>query len=274
MLGRYHARASAFSELTAAWRGWEHERFERYEVSSGSRHTAVQGDSIESIAYAAGHAWETVWDAPENDELRELRGSPHVILPGDVVFVPPLELKTESLATGRQHKLRRNGVPSKLIVRFMIDGEPRANADYTFVCDGVERAGTTDGDGWIEESTHPIATWAEVRFPLELEPDEDSQPEPSDDDAEPLDDDPDDDETEADSEQVYRFDLRKMDPSSTISGAQARLHLLGYGVNGIDGELDEPTRAALSAFQEDHELDITGELDDATQAKLAEFTDG
>jgi hypothetical protein len=234
----------------------------------------VQGDSIESIAYAAGHAWETVWDAPENSELRELRKSPHVLLPGDVVFVPPLELKTESLATGRQHKLRRKSVPSQLIVRFLVDGEPRANAQYTFVCDGVERTGSTDGDGWLRESVHPVAREAEVRFALEPEEQEEDDLAPADDDAEPLDEDPEEEEDEAPTEQVYTFQLRHMDPSDTISGAQARLHLLGYGVNGIDGVLDEPTRAALSAFQEEHELDVTGELDDATQAKLVEFTDG
>lgn len=241
---------------------------------AGHRHTVGQGDSIESIAYAAGHAWETVWEAPENAELRELRKSAHVLLPGDVVFVPPIELETLSVATGQRHKLRRNSVPSKLIVTFMVDGEPRANADYTFVCEGVERSGTTDGDGKLEESTHPLASWAEVRFALEPGEEYDAEPEPADDDAEPLDDDPDDVAREIPTEQVYRFELRRMDPSNTISGAQARLHLLGYGVNGIDGELDEPTRAALCAFQEDHELEVSGELDDATQAKLVEFTDG
>lgn len=248
---------------------------------AGRRHTVVQGDSIESIAYAAGHAWDTVWDAPENSELRELRKSPHVLLPGDVVFVPPIELKTESLATGRQHKLRRNTVPSKLIVRFLLDGEPRANAEYSFVCNGVERSGTTDGDGWLEESVHPLAEWAEVRFAVECDDDDqDFVCEPADDDAEPLDEDPPEaeDSDQQDQQQVYRFELRRMDPSNTIAGAQARLHLLGYhlrvGASGIDGELDEATRVALCAFQADHELEVTGELDDATQAKLIEFTDG
>ncbi|PRQ02278.1 putative peptidoglycan binding domain protein [Enhygromyxa salina] len=245
-------------------------------MGKGSRHTASQGDSVESIAYAAGHTWETVWDAPENSELRELRSSAHVIQPGDEVYIPPLELRTESIATGQQHKIRRKSVPSKLTVRFLVDGEPRADAAYTFSCDGVERSGTTDGDGWLEESTHPLATLAEVRFTLEAPEDPDHLEEPADDDAEPADDEPEDEEEDDDAplEEVFRFDLREMDPSSELSGAQARLHLLGYGVNGIDGVLDEPTRVALRAFQEDNELDITGELDDATVAKLAEFTDG
>lgn len=250
-------------------------------MGNGSRHTASQGDSVESIAYAAGHTCETVWEAPENSELRELRSSPHVIRPGDEVYVPPLELRTESIATGQQHKIRRKTVPSKLTVRFLIDGEPRADAAYTFVCEGVERSGTTDGDGWLDESTHPLATSAEVRFSLEAPEDPDDVEEPADDDAESADGEPDDSEPEDDNddddaplEEVFRFDLREMDPSSELTGAQARLHLLGYGVNGIDGVLDEPTREALSAFQEDNELEVSGELDDATQAKLAEFTDG
>ncbi|KIG14834.1 hypothetical protein DB30_06287 [Enhygromyxa salina] len=248
-------------------------------MGTGSQHTAKQGDSIESIAYAAGHIWETVWDAPENAALRELRKTPHVLLPGDVVFVPPIEVRTESIATGQRHKLRRNSVPSKLTVRFLVDGEPRADAAYTFVCGGVERHGTTDGDGWLDESTHPLAAWAEVRFSIEAPDNPDLEPEPADDDAEPADEDPeapedDEDDEDAPLEQVYRFDLRKMDPSSELTGAQARLHLLGYGVNGIDGVLDGPTREALRAFQEDNELEVTGELDDATQAKLGEFTNG
>lgn len=249
-------------------------------MGEGTQRTAKQGDSIESIAYAAGHIWETVWEAPENAELRELRKTPHVLLPGDVVFVPPIEVRTESIATGQQHKLRRNSVPSKLTVRFLVDGEPRADAAYTFVCGGVERQGATDGDGWLDESTHPLASWAEVRFTIEAPENPDLEPEPADDDAEAADEDPetDEDEDEGPLEQIYRFDLRQMDPCSELSGAQARLHLLGYwlggGVNRIDGVLDGPTREALSAFQHDHELEVTGELDDATQAKLTEFTDG
>ncbi len=247
-------------------------------MSSGRQHTVVQGESVESIASAAGHAWETVWEAPENAELRELRSSPHVLMPGDVVFVPPLELKTEDVATGQRHTIRRKGVPSKLIVRFLVDGEPRANADYTFVTLGIERTGTTDGDGVLEESVDPQRAWAEVRFELEAEEDEDDDTEPADDDAEDEDEDYQEEEPEEGDESppqdVYRFDLRHLDPCSEVTGAQGRLHLLGYGVGSIDGELGARTQAALRAFQAEHDLEVTGELDDATQAKLAEYSDG
>ena len=241
---------------------------------AGKEHRVVQGESVESIAHLAGHLWQTVWEAAENAELRELRKSPHVVFPGDVVFVPDPEPRSESLATGRKHVMRRHGLPSELTLRFLLDGEPRANAAYTFVVDDEERSGSTDGDGWLREKVHPLARRAEVRFTLEPEDDPDRVEEPADDDAHhegPL---PPEPEPETPIEEVFQFDLRHMDPSSEVSGAQGRLALLGYGVSGIDGQLDDSTREALRAFQADFELDVTGELDDPTQSKLKEFTDG
>ena len=50
---------------------------------------------------------------------------------------------------------------------------------------------------------------------------------------------------------------------------QARLKNLGYYGGRTDSdELDEATRAALVAFQTDHELPVTGLIDDETKAAL------
>ena len=231
-------------------------------ISPGTRHTAAQGDSVESIAHAAGHVWQTLWDHPENAALRERRRSPHVLHPGDVVFVPPLKLRTETLATGKTHTFRRRGVPSRLVVRFLLNGQPRANAEYTVVIDGKERTGRTDGDGWLRESVAPQACKAEVRFPRQAQETPDGEEAPGG------------DEKGAPPQDIYQLDLRHLDPSSEISGAQGRLLMLGYDVDAIDGNMNDKTRSALKAFQADNGLDVTGELDDATQAKLAEFTDG
>ena len=250
-------------------------------MSSSGQHEVVQGESVESIAHAAGHLWETVWEADENAELRERRTNAHVIMPGDRVFVPPIEPRTERVATGQRHTVRRKGIPSKLVVRFLVDGEPRADAAYTFVTPSGERSGSTDGDGMLDERIDPLTPWAEVRF--ELETDEGAS-EPDDEDREPADDEVEDEdegyeEPEPNSDEsppadVFRFELRRLDPVAELSGAQARLHLLGYGVGQLDGELGPRTQASLRGFQAEHELDETGELDDATQAKLAEYCDG
>ncbi|HYV43715.1 MAG TPA: peptidoglycan-binding protein [Myxococcaceae bacterium] len=211
------------------------------------RHTIKQGESIESIAHAAGHLWETLWNHPENESLRAKRKSPHVLHPGDVVFVPRLETKTEVVAAGCSHKFKRLGTQSWIELRFLVDGKPRTNAGYTLEVDGQARAGSTDEDGRLRESVHPLAQRAEIRF------------------AHPQ---------RLDRPEVYVLELRHLDPSSEISGAQGRLHMLGYGVGASDGQMNAATRESLRAFQRDHALDETGELDGATQARLSEYTGG
>ena len=67
---------------------------------SGKHHTVQQGESVESIAHAAGHFWDTVWQHPDNAALRQLRRSPHVLLPGDVVFEHPQCLHRPEVYSG------------------------------------------------------------------------------------------------------------------------------------------------------------------------------
>lgn len=245
----------------------------------GKQHTARQGDSVESIAYAAGHLWRTVWDHSENKPLRDLRKSPHVIAPGDAVFVPDLRLKKVPCATGQQHRFQQKGVPSRLRVRFLVDGEPRANAAYVLVIDDKKKKkkqGTTDGDGWLDEPVLPDARRAEVRFeaPAEDNPDDDPAPFEGEGDDIVREDEPIAEEPAGQREHVYVFELRHLDPTTEITGAQGRLKNLGYSVGPIDGVLGRRTGEALRAFQHDQGIEVTGELDDATQAKLAEFGHG
>lgn len=245
-------------------------------MSGGKHHTVQQGESVESIAFTAGHLWETVWKHPDNAALREQRRSPHVLLPGDVVFVPPLEQKEVERATGKQHPFHRKGVPSRLKVRFLVDDQPRASAAYVFVVDGKRvKDGQTDGDGVLDEPISPLARRAEVHFTP------DPPPEP----AEPADFDeqgpdiiqerrPAAKDPPAEQPLIYTFELRHLDPTSEISGLQGRLRHLGYAVGPADGTLDPRGEEALRAFQSEHGLDVTGELDQATQDKLRELADG
>lgn len=242
---------------------------------AGKEHTVRQGESVESIAHAAGHLWRTVWDAPENKPLRKLRKNAHVLHPGDVVFVPELRVKDVACATGRQHRFQQKGVPSRLRVRFTIDGEPRAGARYVIVVDEQKkREGATDGDGWLDEPVMPDARRAEVRFQVKKEEDPDADPQPFEGDGDDIVREVEpgaEEEPAAEAEQVFVFQLRHMDPTTEITGAQGRLKNLGYSVGPIDGQKGPRTEEALRAFQQDQGLDVTGELDDATQAKLSEL---
>lgn len=67
------------------------------------------GETIHTMAYAAGHRWQTVWEADENRNLRELRKQPERVRPGDHVHVPPLRAKLERIGTGRVHRFQRLG---------------------------------------------------------------------------------------------------------------------------------------------------------------------
>ncbi len=180
-------------------------------IAPGSWHTVAQGESVESVAFRAGHRWETLWDHPSNAPLRALRRSAHVLMPGDRVFVPPLEKKALDADTTRRHRYRCENVPSRLRLRFLIDGEPRANAPYVLTVDGERSEGSTDGDGRIDVPVHPLAERAVLEFI---------------------------DNPEMPVRKVFKMKLRHLDPSGEASGAQSRLRHNGYDARDAARALD------------------------------------
>jgi hypothetical protein len=122
-------------------------------MSEGTSYTVRQGESVESIATQFGHFWQTVWNDPQNADLKAKRKSPHLLFPGDVVFVPALRLRQESLPTGKRTTFKRKGVPSRLRVAFLVANKPRAGAAYVLVVDGV-----------VDQPIDPCAQSATLHF--------------------------------------------------------------------------------------------------------------
>ncbi len=207
-------------------------------IGSGEREVR-QGESIDSIALAAGLLPRTLWDDPGNADLKRERKDPSLLLPGDRLHVPERRPRQEPGADGQRHKFRRKGLPSKLQVRVLKDGEPRAGAPYTLNVDGKLSRGSLDGDGLVEIPVPPDAR----RALLTVGKDESDRQE---------------------------FDLRlsSLDPIASVSGVQQRLDNLGYPC-AKSGELDEATRAALADFQRASDLEATGEADQKTRDRLA-----
>lgn len=198
-------------------------------------HTVNRGDSIPSLAHDNGHFWETLWNHPQNAELKALRKTPNILNPGDEVFIPELRLKNVSKGTDATHKFERKGVPAKIRMQLMMLGEPRKNEPYSLVLDDKTIDGTTDGEGFVEAFIRPNCPGGKLIL--------------------------------TNTGEEIPISLGHLNPIDTVSGVRQRLSNLGFYCGDGD-EVDDATKIALSQFQGAHGLPKTGEIDDATRSKL------
>ncbi len=204
------------------------------------KHQVKQGDCVSSIAEENGFFWQTIWDHPENKDLKELRKDPNILFPGDVVTVPDKQPKEVSEPTNQVHKFRVKNAPAKLRLRILKDGEPRKGEPFVLTIDGEEKErGTIPADGNIRLSIPPRAKKGKLTIGEGL------------------------------SQEVYKLNLGYLDPINTISGVKARLSNLGFDCGEPDNQMDEQTIEAILDFQSfiDHP-DPTGKLDDQTREIL------
>lgn len=200
-------------------------------------HNVVQGDCFLSIADKYGFFWETLWNHPNNVELKTKREDPTILYPGDAVFVPEKRLKEVSEPTNQVHKFRMKNVPAKFHIRLLNDDDlPRANLNYVLEIDGQEFTGTTDGNGAISVSIPPGAKNGKLVL--------------------------------TDEDEEYDLYLGQIDPIDKNSGVQARLRGLGYYDGETSQAVNPETEQAVKDFQEAYNLEPTGQIDDAFRSKL------
>lgn len=219
-------------------------------------HTVRQGECLRSIA-ASYHFddYHTIYDHPQNERLRELRPNPHVLYPGDRVFIPDPQERQESRGTGQRHRFQVEQPDVMLRIRLVQDAldcayeereRPLANRRYRLTVAGRTYEGTTTGDGVIEQEVPADAEEGELTV---LEP-----------------------EDEPDL-RACTFTLRigHLDPLDENEGVEGRLNNLGFHASeGVGGQADEQLQRALRRAQTSEGLDATGESDDATKQKLEE----
>jgi len=199
-----------------------------------------QGESTSSLAKKNGFFWKTIWEHPENAELKSLRKDPNVLFPDDEIFIPEKQLKDVSKPVDQVHKFKRKGEPCKLKVQLMKAGKPRKNETYVLNLDGKLINGTTDGDGKLE---HFIS--GDSRSALL---------------------------TLRNGQEIIPLRLGDLDPADKPSGIQQRLNNLGFDCASEDGEIGEETKEAIKKFQAAYNLEVTGEADAATKNKLKELS--
>lgn len=238
-----------------------------------TEHVAAQGDCIDSIAKKYGFFADTLWQAEENRALRELRKDRNVLMPGDVVVIPDLRIRTNSVATDKRHTFRRKGVPARLRMKFLRpvppreggggaaaggaaddpsryeevrsaaeeEFEPIAGAAFVLEIDGAATEGRSDADGLVDVPIPPEAVRGRIRF-----------------------------FSGTADEIAYDLALGEMAPVDTVAGVRKRLANLGYPCLPSGEEGDADLQEALRRFQIDQGLETRGSIDQDTRDRLRE----
>ncbi len=204
-------------------------------------YTVKAGDCLSSIAVKFGMLPETVWNDSANQQLRNKRKDSHVLFPGDILQIPDIRKRQESVSTDAKYRFNRKAVPEVLKIQLLLKGKPRENLDYQLDIDGKILKGKTNAKGELQEPIPPDASSA--RLIISKQGDDES-------------------------DEVYDLTLGHIDPIEETKGAQERLANLSYYFGSVDGKLGESTESAVKAFQEHEGLDPSGKLDDKTKQKL------
>jgi hypothetical protein len=205
-----------------------------------------EGDSVVSIATAAGLLPDSVWNDPANAALKDARKNGEVLLPGDRLTVRAVQSKNVDRPTGKRHVFKRKSVPATVTIYVQDEeGAAFAGKKYELVAGSVAQSGTTGDDGKIEATIEPGCSDGELTVWLE----EPGLPNPW----------------------IVPVRLGALHPVEHTIGLQQRLANLGFYPGEIDGQLGPATLAAVNAFRVTQQMTASEEIDQATRDKLVEI---
>jgi N-acetylmuramoyl-L-alanine amidase len=199
-------------------------------------YTVQQGDHLSALLEKFGfRELKTIWEHPNNAALKSERKDPHILFPGDEIFIPEKQAKTVSRPTTKLHKfqVKKEQLKLKLLLQD-VNGQPRALEECKLDIDGAITTEKTGGDGTITKEIPLSAkagrlTLSDLQVPLLI---------------------------------------GHLDPVEKESGQIARLSNLGYEPGDVDAPDAERLRSAIEEFQCDQGLHVDGICGGSTQAKL------
>ncbi|CAN5356262.1 hypothetical protein BH10ACI1_BH10ACI1_29880 [soil metagenome] len=205
------------------------------------RHIIKQGESVISLSELHGLFADTIWNYPENAELKEKRKNMNILMPGDILIIPDKRPKEVSRPTNEVHKFQRKGIPALFRLQVFDIEEPRANQKYTLDVDGQMYEGQTDSRGVLEQ-TVPTNSKKGILII-------------------------------GDDELRLEINFSYLDPINEIAGVKKRLNNMGYDCGEPNNKMDDKMQSQLKLFQKRFSLEETGEADSATVKKLEELHD-
>ena len=202
-----------------------------------------QGDHLAKIAREHGLVdYKTIWDHPQNKQLKDKRKNPNVLAPGDVLFVPELTSKHVAAATDKKHVYKvKTGMGMLRLVLEDLYGNPVANAKCQLTVENKVFEVVSGADGKIEQKIPATAQNAELvvkegNTPLKGV--------------------------------TLSVQIGHLDPVEDRFGQKARLSNLGYYLGPLDADNPAKFRSAVEEFQCDYGLTVDGDCGPNTQAKL------
>lgn len=208
-----------------------------------SFHNVAQGEYLSLIAAEYGFSdYMTIWDHPNNAQLKQQRKNPNVLLPGDSLFIPDKEQKQETGATSKRHTFTVK--QEKLNLRLVLEDvyeKPIANAQCELFIEEQSFQVTTDGQGKIEKEIPNRAQKGILVIKSDQTPFQDD---------------------------FFQVKIGDLDPIDCVSGQCARLNNLGYFAGASNDPNDPAFISAAEEFQCDHGLVVDGKIGPKTQARL------
>jgi N-acetylmuramoyl-L-alanine amidase len=214
-----------------------------------SSHVVTQGECFLSIARRYGHDWQTLYDSPDNADLKQHRPNPNVLMPGDVVSIPDKPAKSVDARVETENKFKVRLPKAKVRVHVVDgDGHGLSGKRYLLEVGDKQKRGTVPDNGLIEDEVPAHETQGTLTIFFDADGDDADPPPPH----------------------VLSLRIGHLDPIDAPSGVQARLTNLGFPCASSD-EIDDVTIEMLRAFQRKNGLTESGELDDATKQKLMDL---
>lgn len=184
-----------------------------------------QGEHLSGIAAEEGFAnFRTLFDHGNNATLKnERRRDPHLLFPGDEVFVPDREDRVEKREADRSHRFQVEIRPLFLICKLLdLQRDPIKSAPCKVRVDGETLPElSTDGAGLLKQRIGRLAKEAVVD--AELPPFKVARP----------------GEPPEQRQAAFQVKIGSLNPETKISGQQARLNNLGYDAGFDVRELDQ-----------------------------------
>ena len=189
-----------------------------------AEHTVIQGEDINSIAFEYGFHPDTLWNAPENEDLKKKRRNPNILKEGDTLVIPAVTPNTVTVHSGKSHRFTYKGVTKSLKVQF---DTSKANQSYIVKiktkCEKPfgDLTSSIDENGGLIETIPPNSIAGEII----LDPGE--------------------------NEETIPFQLGTINPvDDGFQGVQAMLNNMGFYCGDEDDELGVRTIAAIREFQQ------------------------